>query len=509
MYAAGARINETGLKVTAVPSCGAITRECLTRKSRRLMFRRLRKEVCVPGCVPICLDTNDPETVRDSFCSRLLRECPKVDPRTLGEFRKFVKLELRDVPIVDVANVDFEDWLRKTSYSDARKAELRLASNELGGGNPSRRQRESVSAFGKTESYMEYKHMRMINSRGDAFKAWSGPYIHALEDVVYKFYPEFVKHTTIQQRAERVRALKQDGAHYYSTDYTSFECGFSPDLMEACENALFRHSLGKWKGCEMLCRTNAGKNRMHTRTGCNAAVRGRRMSGDMWTSLGNGFTNLMIARFQAHQMGAKMSALIEGDDALIATTKPLSHQIYSDLGFIIKIKVEEDPCTASFCGLVFAESGEIIREPRRFLSTFAWTSSFVNGTQLLMDQLLIAKTLSGLMETAQCPIIGAMLRTAYDLTHHLNPRFVRDGYHSHSTPNQTSVGDFSPKMDTRVLFAEKYGIPIWAQVQIESMIQCGNLRSVSQLLSSFAVQSSDRASYDAMADFASKFIEVH
>lgn len=499
VLAVGARICETGLKVCRTPSEGQINKPRYTRCERRVMFRRMRRQVAVPGYGPICLDTKDPETVYDSFCSRLLRQVPVIDPQQLADFRRFVQKQLADVPQVDVTKVDFEKWLTKTSYNQARQDELRRAYESLRGGLPSKKQCSNVSAFGKTESYVEYKHMRMINSRGDAFKAWAGPYIHALEKVVYGHFPEFVKHTTIEQRAERVRALRRDGALYYCTDYTSFECGFSPRFMEVCENALFRHSLGAWKGCGLLCRTNAGQNRMRTRIGCAAKVNGRRMSGDMWTSLGNGFANLMIARYQAYLAKADMSALIEGDDALIATTKALDPSIYAKLGFIIKIDQVQDPCKASFCGLIFSDSGQIIREPRRFLSTFGWTHSCVYGGDLIMDELLLAKTLSGLQETPQCPIIGAMLRTAYELTHRLNPRFVHDGYHKAVEAKNVEVEPFSPTLDTRALFEEMYGISVSSQLEIERLIRAGQLSDVEKLLSPSG----------AMADYVAKYLEVH
>lgn len=39
----------------------------------------------------------------------------------------------------------------------------------------------------------------MINSRSDAFKAFSGPFFKAIEKVVYEM-PEFIKHTPVPDR---------------------------------------------------------------------------------------------------------------------------------------------------------------------------------------------------------------------------------------------------------------------------------------------------------------------
>jgi hypothetical protein len=220
------------------------------------------------------------------------------------------------------------------------------------------------------------------------------------------------------------------------------------------------------------------------------------MSGDMCTSLGNGFSNLMLAKFLVSRKGGTLEGFVEGDDGLFSTDVHLSAEDYEKLGFTIKIEEVDDPCHASFCGMVFSGSGEIIREPRRFMMGFGWTQSFINAGPHIMDELLRAKALSAVYETPQCPIVGAFARYALDHTGHVHPRFVRDGYHV--LPDVLSVPFYSPKPDTRLLFEHLYGVSVETQLEIEAAVGAGDFARVAVLLPPTVEQ----------FDFASKYVVV-
>lgn len=79
------------------------------------------------------------------------------------------------------------------------------------------------------------------------------------------------------------------------------------------------------------------------------------MSGDMCTSLGNGFSNKMKAEFLAYKAGGTIDGFVEGDDGLFVTNFELRSSDYEKLGFTIKIEEIADPCEASFCGMIFGE----------------------------------------------------------------------------------------------------------------------------------------------------------
>jgi hypothetical protein len=376
--------------------------------------------------------------------------------------------------------MDFEEWLSSTSYNDARKNELRFANEQLRGGLPTRKLASHIDTFVKTEFYPTLKHARMINSRHDAFKVWSGPRFKAIEEVIYDL-PWFIKHVPVPMRPFKIMDLRKSGCHYYATDFTAFESHFIPKLMNICECELYRWCLANERDAGFLCSILMGPNRMRTRTHVFATCRGRRMSGDMCTSLGNGFTNLMLAMFLVSEKHGSMQGYVEGDDGIFASTVPLTSSDYEKMGFTIKIEEVADPCSASFCGLIFADGGQIVRDPYKFLQGFGWTSSFINAGSRIMDELLRAKALSCVYETPQCPIVGALARAALKRTEHVHPRFVQDGYHD-VLPDVVDIPAFAPSMATRELFSVLYGISIQHQLLLERALSSGNMQRVASLL---------------------------
>jgi hypothetical protein len=457
------------------------------------MFRRL-PFVSVPNYAPLCLDSNDPDTVQHAFQQRLMRDLPVANSHRLEEFRIFVHDYVAQ-NFTPVRAMDFEDWLDSTSYNTDRKNQLRVAHESNRGSHPSAKMASHVDTFVKSESYGTWKPARMINSRHDTFKAWSGPLFKAIEEEVYKI-PEFIKHIPVVDRPRVIADIRKAGRRYFQTDFTAYESHFVPELMNICECELYRRCLSNYKDVEFLCSTICGKNRMRTRSGIKATLTGRRMSGDMCTSLGNGFTNLMLAKFIAHRKGGDVTGFVEGDDGLFSSSVVLTKEDYAELGFTIKIEEVLDPCAASFCGMVFADSGEIIRDPRRFMENFGWTQSFINAGPTIMEELLRAKALSACYETPQCPIVGALARYALECTKNVSPRFVNDGYHVPS--DSVNVVPFCPSHDTRLLFEKLYGISVQVQEESELAISHGDMSALSSLIPPCV----------EVFDYASKYVVV-
>jgi hypothetical protein len=419
--------------------------------------------------------------VQEGFAARLLRKTPDVDLKLLNEFKLFVSDQVTKLPQVDPSKVDFKKWLdSRSSYNEERKKQIQEAYDSLLGGKPNKKGRHHIASFVKSEYYPEYKYARMINSRPDVFKAWAGPWISACEDIVYHEFPEFIKHTPVSERPSAVRKLRLDGRRYYQTDFTAFESHFTPEVQYACENLLLSWLLGKWHDRNTVLNANSGVNIMKTRMGVGARRKGGRMSGDLWTSLGNGFTNLMLAKFLAYKQGKELYGFVEGDDGLFSTEADLNVQLYEQLGFTIKIDEVDDPCKASFCGMIFSDSGEIIRDPYRFMAGFGWTQSFIDAGPRIMDELLHAKCLSALCETPQCPIVGSLVRCALKRVSYTSPRFVDDGYHTYAPGPLTP---FSPSSDTRQLFSELFNVTPELQLQVENEIENDHLDRVMELLS--------------------------
>jgi len=442
------------------------------------MYRRLGYG-SIPGYAPCCLDSNDPLTVQAGFEARVARSLPVADPNELEALGKFVDKFLEErVPKVRV--LDFEEWLASTPYPEERKSQLREAHEALRGGAPTTRQCQHIDSFIKTEFYPTLKPPRWINSRSDAFKVYSGPAFKAIEEAVYSL-PQFIKHVPVAERPAKISKLQQAGRRYYGSDYTAFESHLIADIMKVLELKLYKWCLSDYPDlAARICRTIGGVNKMRTRTGCRASVKAKRMSGDMCTSLGNGFSNLMLVMYIVTCKGGQFEGFVEGDDCIFATDVAVTADDFLKLGFTIKIEEFASPNEASFCGMIYSTDGQILKDPRKVFQGFGWTHSYINAGPRIMDELLKAKALSLAYEAPQCPIVGVLARCALERTARYTPRYVADGYHSQ--PPVFALDDFHPSVEARQLFSRVYGVSVSEQLLVESLIRSGRLHDIAAIL---------------------------
>lgn len=351
------------------------------------------------------------------------------------------------------------------------------------------------------EAYPEYKEARWINSRADLFKAYSGRFFKAIEDELYH-NPWFIKHTPIPDRPALIKALRQTGRYYYENDYKAFESSMIPELMKNCECLLYKYLLASNpEDAEFICRTLTGTNSLRTRTGVNCDVEGRRMSGDMCTSCGNGFTNLMVVLFIVESKGGDIRGFVEGDDGIFASTVKLDASDFTRCGFTVEIHEIADPCRAHFCGMTFAETGVCIKDPRRVLASFGWTASFIQAGSKIMDSLLRSKALSLYYEMPQCPILGVLSRETLRLTRGVSMTHVEDtlqrGYDVR-TLGDLDISPFEPGHDTRELFSQIFHVSIEQQLAVERLIEMHRLDEISTIL----------PPHDDMLHYFDRYIEV-
>lgn len=491
VYAVGYRPVETHLPnptSTKVPESLAVP---LRRRQRSRNYRRLNFGA-VPGYAPISVDRHDPETLRRALAKRVARDPPEHDPAKRARFRQFVQ-EWVQSNITPVHVPTFEEWLDRAPYTLARKTELARVHESLRGQPPTARQRSHVDSFVKLESYPEFKEARWINSRSDAFKVYSGPAFHAIEEQLYEL-PYFIKHVPVPERPALIRSLKRAGRRYYENDYSAFESHFTPDFLHDCELVLYRHALSRYPElADIICSTIAGTNRLRTKAGVRLDIKGRRMSGDMCTSLGNGFSNLMLALFIAQEQGGNLEGFVEGDDGIFATDFEMTAEMFSSLGFTVKIKEHSDPCLAHFCGMTMTQDGTILKDPRRVFQTFGWTHSFIGAGNRIMDSLLRSKALSLAYELPQCPIIGQLSRTALELTEGCTPREETGLYRP--APKDVKIESFCPSSEARVLMEELFGISVDTQLAVEHAIREHDMLTVARLVPPLIDPISDSSPY--------------
>lgn len=473
----GFRVSETSLKLEQLDSDTKVDFLRVIPKARQTVFRCLDDRYYIKGYVPICADNNDPDTLRNGIAKRLCRVLPTPKKVKLNDLKKFVQKFLVDNFPNKCEFMSFEDWIGGLSFNQNRLKQLREANDRNQGQLPNLRHCHHIETHGKQECYPSYKNARAINSRPDEFKTWFGPLCKSIEKEVYKLH-YFVKDVSMDERIERIDALSGKGEFIYSSDFTAFESHFTPEILWCLEFQMFKHFLST-TDFEFLTKVIGGRNKMCMRNKFKAECDGRRMSGEMSTSLSNGFSNLMIAMFLVDQQHGHFNGVVEGDDGLFVTDKELTTEMYSDLGFTIKLKRETDVHLAAFCGLIVSPDKQLIKDPRRVFQRFVWSLKYIMANQRTCNGLLRAKALSLYYELPDCPIIGILARHVISDTNGVTPIFVNDGYH-HSIPDIYEVKNFSPTDKTRHLFHHMFGIDVVTQLLIEKMIMAGNFSEIGQ-----------------------------
>jgi hypothetical protein len=214
------------------------------------------------------------------------------------------------------------------------------------------------------------------------------------------------------------------------------------------------------------------------------------MSGEMCTSLGNSFANLMIFLFVCSEAGIDekdIDGFVEGDDGLFKFERDqkIDDSLFTRLGLTIKIQKFEKLWEASFCGLVFdPDQLIVITNPLEVLADFGWAGPFyVHCGNVRLLELLRAKSMSFAHQYPGCPIVQSLSQYGLRMTQHIClKRFIA----RRSNMNQYDREQLLEAMDafetsvkvpvreisatTRDLVESNYGISAHDQIRIEQYI---------------------------------------
>jgi len=438
-------------------------------------------------------DPHDPETTIAGVRKRFAIKPPPANDKTLGEFQRFVRRWVRRelTPLAADADVSLENWLAHTDYPDWRRKELRVQWDGVGSiWDPEKTHRYfRCSSFMKDESYPTYKHARAINSRSDEFKCAVGPIFKLIEEKVYA-YPAFIKHVPVAERPDYImERLHREGAKYLATDYTAFESLFVEKLMIACEFELYSYMtqyLPDGKNFMRLVREVLGGKNLCVFKHFKVSLNATRMSGEMCTSLGNGFSNLMFMLFTCWKAGCtEVIGVVEGDDGLFTMIgNPPKEEDFAQLGLVIKAVEHDTISTASFCGIVFDPKDRInVTDPAKVLANFGWTQRIYNRTRSgKLKVLLRCKALSYAYQYPGCPIIAELANYGLRVTktaRHLSLmkqlyRKGADSYKRNEILAAIARGDIprrEPGWNTRLLVEKLYGFTVESQFHIEAYLR--------------------------------------
>jgi len=346
-----------------------------------------------------------------------------------ARFSQYVQNRLQAFAVLPAGlDITVEECLKHCPYTEERKAQIlkqwRDDDEEM------KEDDGDNEGFVKREWYMLFKFARLINSRTDKFKAYSGRFFRLIESEVYQM-KEFIKHVPVTDRPKYIKDMFEGFNVFYGSDYTSYESSFDTEFMLMCECEMYRHYLKNYPvQAEYIISKLTGLNKCKFR-GFEVRVRGVRMSGDMCTSLGNGFSNLMIFEYMCMRSGVEHRVVVEGDDALAATSGPIDETIPGRLGFTLKIDKYDRLEDASFCGMLLSSEGTRFSDPRKNLIKFGWShSALAFGGLKVRLGLLRAKSLSLMYENPRCPILTALANRGLQLTQGYKARWDLDAYKS-------------------------------------------------------------------------------
>lgn len=444
--------------------------------------------VASAACPHPCL--SDPITAVAGARKRYCCKPPLAKPTELYLLRRFVRVWIREnlIALPHDTDVSVEAWLEHTNYPAWRKEELRQAWEEVEDiWDPKKAQKYfSCASFIKDEVYPTYKHARAINSRSDAFKCAVGPIFKLIEEQVFN-HPAFIKHIPMDQRPEYIfERLHSEGAEYFATDYTAFESQFVAELMSVCEFELYDYMtscLPTGRDFMDLCTEVIGGKNVCKFRDFVTTLHGTRMSGEMCTSLGNGFSNLMFMLYTCQKVGCRnVTGVVEGDDGLFTMVgTPPTKEDFAELGLIIKADRHTKLETASFCGMVFdLEDRRIVTDPRKVLATFGWTNrQYQSVRPHKLRGLLRSKALSLVYQYPGCPIIaslasyGLRVTEGADASEGLKQRSLSSWEmerREYAISNADRFLNVEVGRNSRYLVEELYGITVDQQKEIEQYL---------------------------------------
>jgi hypothetical protein len=419
---------------------------------------------------------------------------PRPCRKTRRALRSFTRLWCRNnlIALDTIDDLSFETWVegcdQPRKWKDKLKAAWNKDSNPGGVLDPKQTQ---VKGFIKDEAYPTPKAVRLINSRDDYFKCYCGPLFSGISDKLMTITEKndwFIKYVPITDRpAVIMDKLMAPGKRYYSTDYTAYESHFDSETMRDIEFVLYDFMVSRLSAFErnkmrVIEDVLSGENMCWFKMGL-VRLMASRMSGEMNTSLGNGFANLMITLFLAHKKFAgEVLGFVEGDDGLFTFEHEENAPTisdYAELGFTIKIETTLDLNKASFCGNVFdCVDMVVLTDPMEALRNFGFTNkTYVNANRNTRLQLLRSKGLSMAHQYNGVPMLSSFGRKIVELTDGVRIRkSLIDGVDAyHRERLRTFVNTALPpekkiSPQTRALVEELYDVSLAGQMEFENSI---------------------------------------
>lgn len=431
---------------------------------------------------------------------RVGRRVPKASKLVYGKLRSFARSKIRqywkplrkdhEVYGFKLGSVDYCEWwlAQCKNYNVTRKNQIRKALLD----NPKLRKKNyRLKMFLKAERLAKINAPRAIYPRTDAVLAHLGAVVHAIEHEIFSsVIPEFgfnpfVKYVDVGSRRQLIREkLENLPGKYCESDWSAMEAHITPEWADALELQVYNYML---KNCPyrqevmqhlraMLKGKNSGASRLGT-----FSIRGVRMSGDLWTSLGNGLTNLLVMAFISEQNGWSMKGFFEGDDAITKIAGMPDEpdaEFFEQYGAILKFKANLKLEDTDFCGLYAADgSDQVVLDAADVLPNVAWSISNQKfGRMEVRLELLKAKALSLAFQAPHSPytrpyadMILGLLQDVKKIRWDTHTGEV--GWWESQIQMNKKLPNYNPDDLTRKFVARKFGFSVDSQLEFERQMK--------------------------------------
>jgi len=313
----------------------------------------------------------------------------------------------------------------------------------------------TTATFGKDEFYpcdqdptaetdgLQFKYSRNIQPRTKKANMILGPIMHAIEKYLFHdssdyakpnpLNPEFVKCFSTQDKAKYLAQVFSGDSSVYGTDASAFECQMRNYVLLNSELPMLRAHLSTsefenadyvitwlYHNIFSVASPTGQRGRL---SNCDLPILDMRCSGDMMTSLGNGWNNLMFLKFcfsrYSNTHPSNIRVVVEGDDGLVASSAELEgiKDTFEKLGLSYKFDRYTNVQEAKFCQLTFNAGGELFREALGPILRSGWLPMkyrFANRNTRLA--LLRLRALSYIHQYPNAPIICVWAKRVLDLT---------------------------------------------------------------------------------------------
>lgn len=464
-----------------------------------------------PQCVPFFPNCSSLLSWWCGMHKRVYHPLKKRDDSYLNALKSVVEDTLKAIDPLPPLNYrqSFEDYLSSSKYNDRDKKKMRLRFDQWLNTMVLDKRDYTLNSFVKSECYLENKCPRVINGRALGCKVVTGFIMHAIENEVMHraLSKHFVKGMDSVSVVSRVKRLITEGGVYLETDYTNFEGSFDLEIFSRVEIPLWKHMLRNNK--ELLpfilgayykpkawpitpesvfteneaTNVHVFRNRYHGEPTISCCYgHGSRMSGDTWTSLANGFTNLMLFKTLAQLKGVIWDGIVEGDDGLFwVSRQAIGPDDYSKLGFTIKMEYVSNPHELDFCGYRVDMNSDFAIMRHKCVVDAGWLS--VRGGALLRSPSVKrsrykARLLSVLFRGRGHPVFQEWAYRQLILMRDVQPDFGPSTWWTRRLLSEMCVDDWenwycAVPHSMRVLFEQIYDVSVESQLRMEEACVCG------------------------------------